>query len=93
MYDFLGRIIERGGSPKSDSFNIDFSKLGFVDPDGMTVLTNALEWLRNREVKIAFAGIRNDRPAIMYMDDCGFFREFEGQVRRFGAGTVRGKFG
>jgi anti-sigma regulatory factor (Ser/Thr protein kinase)/anti-anti-sigma regulatory factor len=58
---------------------IDFSRLNKISPTGVTFLCNLAKWFedRGRAVRLANHNDR-DRPAIEYMDDCGFFLDVEG---------------
>lgn len=86
MYPVLGGAIE-AGQPRDHSITFDFADLKFIDPNGFTVFCNLLEWLRKRAVQVQFANCKNEKEAIQYMDDCGFFRNYEGSPRRVYAAT------
>ena len=78
MYSFVGSLIGSDKRPASQQILFDFSKLGFVDGGGLTVLTNILEWLQKRNVQYSFANYDGHKQAIRYLDDCGFFRTYLG---------------
>jgi hypothetical protein len=76
---FVRGIVGADGSPNDTKFTFDFSGLNFIDGSGYTVLSNTLEWLISREIECAFANFRNlQKPAISYLDDCGFFDRYVG---------------
>jgi len=87
MYDVIGRAIDEHQKARGQDITFDFSGLSFVDPDGMTVLSNLLEWLKKREVRIALANCDIGQPAIQYMDDCGFFGLYGNGALRTSAAT------
>ena len=51
----------------------------------MTVISNLMEWLKNRGVQGHFTKLDVGRAAIRYMDDCEFFKEYCGQPLRSAA--------
>jgi Histidine kinase-, DNA gyrase B-, and HSP90-like ATPase/STAS domain len=81
MYEVISAAID-DNRPRSDDIIFDFSSLAFVDPNGMTVLSNLLEWLQKRGTKIKFRNCDASKIAIQYLDDCGFFTIYEGAPLR-----------
>lgn len=80
---FTRGIVGSVGSPCDTKFTFDFSRLNFIDGSGYTVLSNTLEWLDSKGVALAFANIDNlTRPAMQYLDDCGFFQTYIGYPLR-----------
>jgi anti-anti-sigma regulatory factor len=59
--------------------SIDFSRLHFITPAGVTYLGNLTQWLevRGRHVRLINHDDRT-KQAIQYLDDCGFFLSVEG---------------
>lgn len=86
MYPVLGGAIE-SGQPRDNSITFDFLDLKFIDPNGLTVFCNLLEWLGKRGVRVQFANCNTAKEAVQYMDDCGFFRTYEGKALRIFAAT------
>lgn len=59
------------------SFIFDFAEVSFIDGTGYTVLSNTLQWLISHGTEITFRNWDNaNKPAIAYLDDCGFFLEY-----------------
>jgi hypothetical protein len=82
MYGVIEATIDDRLRPRASRINYDFSRLRWVAPDGMTVLSNLLEWLKTRDVHGSFKGCDVRVAAHKYMDDCGFFEEYsEGPLR------------
>jgi anti-sigma regulatory factor (Ser/Thr protein kinase) len=89
LYPFTRQIVGANGLPLDDHFIFDFGRVDWVDGYGLTILSNALEWLRNNGAKRQFVNWTIDRRGIRYLDDCGFFERYlkrrlnpNGQVRR-----------
>jgi hypothetical protein len=74
MYRVIGAAIDEQQQPRHAAMSFDFSHVAFAEPDGVTVLSNLVEWLRKRGVQCTFVGCDLVRPATKYMDDCGFFK-------------------
>jgi anti-sigma regulatory factor (Ser/Thr protein kinase) len=75
--DRFTREIVGPAGPLDDAFRFDFSALNFIDGTGYTVLSNTLEWLRDQGVRCSFCKFeKTERPAISYLDDCGFFQRY-----------------
>jgi anti-sigma regulatory factor (Ser/Thr protein kinase) len=87
MYEFLGGILDEQHNPRDSDIIFDFAQLGFVDPDGITVISNIIEWLKKRGVATSLRNHNVDHNAIQYMDDCGFFKTYTGKPLRLFAAT------
>ena len=74
---FTSRLLDGNGAPIANEVIIDFDKLNFIDGSGYTVLSNAIGYLMHCGVKVIFRNFRSlNRPAIQYLDDCGFFKKY-----------------
>jgi anti-sigma regulatory factor (Ser/Thr protein kinase) len=74
---FASEIIDGAGQPISYQIAVDFGKLDFIDGCGLTVLENTLAWLFSFNVSIEFRNYnRTSSLAIVYLDDCGFFKKY-----------------
>lgn len=83
---FTSQIVMNNGNPVSDQITFDFSKLNFIDGSGYTVLSNAVEWLISKNVKVLLSNFDNkSNHAIQYLDDCGFFKTYAGYNIRMSA--------
>ncbi len=83
---FTSNIVMNNGRPVSNEIVLDFSKLNFIDGSGYTVLSNAVEWLISKNVKVIFINFDNKANlAIQYLDDCGFFKTYAGYPLRMDA--------
>lgn len=73
---FTSQLLDQNANPTEESFTFDFEKLNFIDGSGYTVLSNAIGYLLHRGIRISFRNFKQtQRPAIQYLDDCGFFRQ------------------
>lgn len=79
IYTFLNFLVDGDGNPIDDHIVFDFRYLSFINGTGFTAFFNTLEWLGKRGVRRQFARPPTMSPAISYLDDCGFFREFLGR--------------
>lgn len=84
--DLTSQIIGQNGYPIDQEMTFDFANLSWIDGGGLTVLENALSWLRFNNVQTWFKNhSRTSSSAICYLDDCGFFRNHTGEPIRSSA--------
>jgi anti-sigma regulatory factor (Ser/Thr protein kinase) len=55
--------------------SIDFGRLGFVEPAGVTFLSNFIWWLHHRGIRVYFQGHQRQAEAISFLDDSLFFEQ------------------
>jgi len=79
---FRGQIVGTDRKPTHGAISIGFERLSWVDTTGVTILSNTIEWLQRLDVTSGFDKRDPSRPAIRYLDDCGFFQAHLGQPRR-----------
>jgi len=65
-----------------DHVTIDFSRLGYVLPSGITFLSNFIHWLRGLGATVNFTGYNRDVDCIHFLDDSLFFQQFLGKKLR-----------
>lgn len=85
MYDLLSQVIDVNMNPISNKIIFNFSNLDFIDPSGITIMSNLLEWLFKKNVQASFIRpeLSNDkRDPIKYLDDSGFFKRYHGENLR-----------
>lgn len=82
MYGLLSRTIDNDLQPISNEIHFDFRNLRFIEPTGITILSNLFEWLlvRNVEANIIYPEEfgREKYCPIKYLDDSMFFAEYLG---------------
>jgi anti-sigma regulatory factor (Ser/Thr protein kinase) len=86
MYSLLAHIATADGKPRDHEVVIDFHTLKFIEPVGVAIIYNIINWLSTNRVtvKLRLPELPNsvsNRNPIKYLDDCGFFKEFLGQKR------------
>lgn len=84
MYELIKQIIDTDKHPLSSHITFDFSNLRFIDPSGITVLSNIVKWLEKRTVvvKVKFPSdkeCQNSNSLIRYLDDSAFFEKCFGE--------------
>lgn len=80
IYSLVNSVLDENFDARCERINFDFSRLSFVEPDGVTVLSNLIEFLKKSKVKTGFKN--HDTPskdAIGYLDDSGFFKQYLGK--------------
>lgn len=82
IYPFIETIIDKNYDSKCDSLIFDFANLKFIEPSGVTVLSNLIEFLKLSKVKVAFANMDTKQFAIRYLDDSDFFNHYMGKKLR-----------
>ncbi|EME7093533.1 ATP-binding protein, partial [Enterococcus faecium] len=93
---FLEKVVKPDLTPVSKQIKFDLTNVRFIDPCGMTALYNICLWLGNREEIEATFLLNppdklpkyNEKP-MMYLVDCGFFKEFFGHVEVYKKPTIR----
>lgn len=80
MYSFIESVIDEKMIPKDNIIKFDFRNLNFIEPAGVTILTNLVEWLKRRKVRVEFTYPKdtNQEPTkgIKYLDDSMFFNHY-----------------
>ncbi|MBY0055006.1 ATP-binding protein [Brevibacillus agri] len=79
MHHILSSAITPDLIPVDNEIIFDFSFLQFIEPVGVTILGNLVQWLLKRNVKVTFRYPSNYPAAIKYLDDSNFFQMYTGQ--------------
>lgn len=83
MYKFVDSVIDENMNPKDQEFIFNFSNVKFIEPAGVAILSNVIEWLHRRKVKVIFSYPNNTHIAptnvISYLDDSMFFNHYLGK--------------
>ena len=72
IFTFLSSVI-RDGKPVDTHLEFDFSSLKFIDPVGLTVLSNTIKWLTKHGVTGCPINSSTYSAAVKYLDDSKFF--------------------
>lgn len=76
MYQFINTVIDEQCDAKCSEIVFDFSTLRFIEPVGVVVLSNLIEYFKKIEVKVSFRGHKKASPANIYLDDSNFFFQY-----------------
>ncbi len=78
-FSMLKSIAEIERTKNVSQVSIDFKKLSFIRPEGLSILANIVQWLRFRGYQIEFLNVTPTERKwcpIRYLKDCNFFSEF-----------------
>jgi anti-sigma regulatory factor (Ser/Thr protein kinase) len=81
MYHLLDKVIDNDLRPKDDFIGLSFETLNFIEPPGVTILSNLIEWLIKNDVKVGLFYPESERPyfsshPLKYLDDSKFFLRY-----------------
>ena len=82
MYSFIQRAVDDQGDAQCKEITFDFSKLEFIEPVAVVVLSNLIEYFSKLGVKTRFAGHQTLTKPVIYLDDSGFFKQYLGATLR-----------
>lgn len=83
MYNLLDKIINPDIQPRDKAIAFDFNSLThFIEPVGVTILSNLIEWLLSKKVVVGILPLET-KPSfssdpIKYLDDSMFFQKYLG---------------
>lgn len=92
----LNQIIDTDLTCSYDKVIFDLTSINFIDPGGVTVLTNLFKWLKKKSIKIRI--VRNKQnievgsknyKVMKYMEDCGFFKLHNFEDNIYGNSNLR----
>jgi hypothetical protein len=75
MHDFIQEVMGAYRRSRCQEIEFDFRKLEFIDPVGVVVLSNLLEYFKQLAVRVYFLGIRSS-PGYRFLVDSGFFNRY-----------------
>ncbi|KXJ37250.1 hypothetical protein AX282_20710 [Bacillus spizizenii] len=88
MHLLIDKVIDSDMQPLNNQMNFNFCELEYIEPPGVTVLSNLLQWLHSRNVEIIFTypsdikdrrtKDRIKRDPLIYLDDSMFFKKYLG---------------
>lgn len=82
MNYFIGRVVDERRNATCSHVTFDFSELDFIEPVGVVVLSNLIEYLKRIGVAVLFGYAGTRTPATNYLDDSGFFERYVGRKFR-----------
>lgn len=82
MDPFIQSVVDDDGDAICSDICFDFSELVFIEPVGVVVLSNLLQYLGKLKVKTSLTGLDRHTEPIVYLDDAGFFQQYQGKPLR-----------
>jgi anti-sigma regulatory factor (Ser/Thr protein kinase) len=76
MRRFIGEAMNLQAEKNFKSMAFDFSKLDFIEPVGVTALSNTIERFSKMGVKVYFNNHTIRNKGNKYLDDAGFFKRY-----------------
>jgi anti-sigma regulatory factor (Ser/Thr protein kinase) len=76
MYRFIDKAIDEQCDAKCSKIYFNFSTLSFIEPVGVVVLSNLIEYFNIIKVRVFFKGHKISSPANRFLDDAGFFYHY-----------------
>lgn len=76
IYTFIESVLDEQGDAKFSSITLDFSALEFIEPGGVVILSNVIEYLRQMKVRVTIRRPARLHGALIYLDDAGFFKRY-----------------
>jgi hypothetical protein len=73
MLPFLSQVVDEQRDAKCSKVTFDFARLKFVEPVGVVVLSNVIEYFRLLRCKVQFANHFVETPGTKFLDDSLFF--------------------
>lgn len=89
MLPFLSEVVDEQRDAKCSKVIFDFSRLQFVEPVGVVVLSNVIEYFKLLKCKVSFKNHMAQTEGTKFLDDSLFFERYLGK-KLFGAAPVRG---
>jgi ABC-type transporter Mla MlaB component/anti-sigma regulatory factor (Ser/Thr protein kinase) len=79
LYEVLNKTLTLENEVRSQRIQFDFSRLSKADPTAITVLSNLIEYLTKKRVRIEYLNYGIATAGNKYLDDCGFFSKYVGK--------------
>lgn len=76
MYQFVAHLLSEQRDAKCTKVYFDFSKVTFIEPVGIVVLSNLIEYLKKLGVSVWFKGHKIRTKCTTFLDDSGFFEQY-----------------
>lgn len=88
MLPFLAQVVDEQRDAKCSTVVFDFQRLAFVEPVGVVVLSNVIEYFKQLGCKVLFTNHTTANGGTQFLDDAGFFERYLGK-RVFGGNWTR----
>jgi anti-sigma regulatory factor (Ser/Thr protein kinase) len=82
MQLLISQVLDEDGLSKWSRVKLDFGRLDFIDPTGVVVLCNMVDYLRRVGTTVKVRIKRPYSTCVEYLDDFGFFKHYGGEPLR-----------
>lgn len=93
MYSLISQVVDHDLKPRSNEIKFIFNDLYFIEPTGVTVLSNITQWLLSNSVHVTYTcppyRLFVNNKSLCFLDDSQYFRHYLGEPIRKNA-AVRG---
>lgn len=80
MQNVIAAVFDEELNPVAEKIAFDFSRLRFVDPSAITILSNVIEYLiRKKGVDVGFRNMSFTTEGNKFLDDSRFFEQYTGK--------------
>ncbi|WP_349743632.1 histidine kinase [Roseateles cavernae] len=79
MFAFLAQVVDEQRDAKCSTVVFDFARLSFVEPVGVVVLSNVIEYFRQLGCKVLFKNHTMSTGGVRFLDDALFFERYLGE--------------
>jgi anti-anti-sigma regulatory factor len=79
MQRLLAEVVDEQRDAKCSRVILDFGRLDFIDPVGVVVLSNLIEYFRLLKCRVTFRNHSTPTQAVKFLDDAGFFKRYIGK--------------
>jgi anti-sigma regulatory factor (Ser/Thr protein kinase)/anti-anti-sigma regulatory factor len=77
MFTFVEGVIDEHQEAMAERITLDFANLDFIEPVGVVILSNLIEYLRRQGARIQFQGNTKPTVAIKFLADSQFFDRYD----------------
>lgn len=88
MLPFLEQVVDEQRDAKCSKLTFDFARLAFVDPVGVVVLSNVIEYFKLLKCRVFFKNHKKPTAGTKFLDDSLFFERYL-KTKLFGPSAVR----
>lgn len=82
MQSLISQVLDDDGTPLWSRVRFDLTRLSFIDPTGVVVLCNLVDYLKRRDAGVTVRVSKPYSQCVEYLDDFGFFKHYGGKPLR-----------
>lgn len=76
MRIFVNQVVDEQRDAKCSRVVFDFHRLGFIEPVGVVVLSNLIEYFKLADVRVRFVNHNARTSGVRFLDSAGFFQHY-----------------